>query len=298
MSKFLPGLIFFAALSPLYAQPKRQFVVDPRDGTQRVSLHLSAKTGNYFIRPVHSQDILRVYSNQGPYASPYFLEESVQGELHNLSLELSGLTGRGLTRTISEQMLGATDDPEESERYWKIYLTDEKPYQLDLDYALGNADIDLSGLSVERLHLISGSSDVRLGFNHSINKVEMDTFLVKVDLGSLEVTHLPAARSRFVLAEVGFGKLELDFSDRPRNRYEVHGSVGAGNLIIDMPPDDIPVIVNITDSWLCTVEVPRTYHRISENTYANSSYSPNSPGPLVFNLDVAMGSILLRQRER
>ena len=297
MSKFLQGLLLFAALSPLFAQPKRQIVVEHRDHTARVGLHVSAKTGNYFIRPVHSEDILHVYSNQGPYASPYFLEESVQDEFHQISLELSGLTGRGLTRTISDQVLGATEDGEDSDRFWKLYLTDEKPYRLDLDYALGNADIDLSGLSVERLRLNSGSSDVRVGFDHAVNQVEMDTFLVKVDLGSLEVNRMSFARSRFVMAEVGFGKLELDFSDRPRNRYEVHGSVGAGNLIIDMPPDDIPVIVNIKDSWLCSVEVPRTYHRIGENSYGNRAYNPNSPGPLVFNLDVAMGTIELRQRE-
>jgi len=297
MSKFLQGIILFAATVSLYAQPKRQIVVEQNDRTARVGLSVSAKTGNYVIRPVHSADVLHVYSNLGPFASPYFLEESVHGDLHNISLELSGMNGRGLTQTISDQVMGFDGEGEEDERYWKIYLTDQKPYRLNLDYALGNADIDLSGLSVERLLLTSGSSDVRVGFDQGSNRVEMDTFMVKVDLGSLEISKMASARSRFVMAEVGFGKLELDFSDRPRTRYEVHGSVGAGNLIIDMPPDDIPVIVNIKDSWLCSVEVPKTYHRVGERSYGNKAHTPNSPGQLVFNLDVGMGSILLRTRE-
>jgi len=286
-----------AAFVTLYAQPKRQVVVEKNDRTAHVGLSVSAKTGNYVIRPAHSADVLHVYSNLGSNGSPYFLEESVVGDMHNLSLELSGLHGGGLTQTISDQVMGSHSIDENEEQFWKIFLTDARPYQLNLDYALGNADIDLSGLAVERLHLTSGSSDVHLGFPHSPNKVEMDTFMVQVDLGSLEISRMSSARSRFVMAEVGFGKLELDFSDRPRNRYEVHGSVGAGNLIIDMPPDDVPVMVNINDSWLCSVEVPKTYHRVGERSYGNRSHNPNSPGQLVFNLDVGMGSIILRQRD-
>ncbi|MEJ0054893.1 MAG: hypothetical protein WDN75_04140 [Bacteroidota bacterium] len=43
----------------------------------------------------------------------------------------------------------------------------------------------------------------------------MDTFFVKVDLGSLNVKQMNLSRSKVVMAEVGFGNIFLDFSNKP-----------------------------------------------------------------------------------
>ncbi len=56
-----------------------------------------------------------------------------------------------------------------------------------------------------------------------------------------------------MIAEVGFGNILLDFSDRPMVTNHVRGSVGAGNMVIAMPDTDVPVLVRINDSWLCSV---------------------------------------------
>jgi hypothetical protein len=183
---------------------------------------------------------------------------------------------------------------ENAEGLWKVYLTDNKPYRLNMDYDLGNSNIDLSGLSIERLNINTGSADIRISYDHGENKTVMDTFQVKVELGSVSVFKIHEAKSRFVAAEVGFGKMFLDFSEKPLVDYVVYGIVGAGNLMINMPDDEVPVLVRINDSWLSSVELPGNYRQVGDNAYANPAWTPAVQKPVVFNLDVAMGRIVLR----
>jgi hypothetical protein len=76
--------------------------------------------------------------------------------------------------------------------------------------------------------------------------------------------------------------------------------VGAGNLVIVLPSEQTPVLVNIQDSWLCSVKIPETLKKISEHTFANAAYTndKNPKNALVFDLDVSMGSITFKDTNR
>ena len=64
------------------------------------------------------------------------------------------------------------------------------------------------------------------------------------------------------MADVGFGNMTLDFSNKPLVSNKIKGSVGAGNLTIVLPSEDTPVLVKIKDSWLCSVKVPSSLRRL------------------------------------
>lgn len=211
-----------------------------------------------------------------------------------LSLEQEGQKGVGTK--ISYKVFGADTEP--NDKFWKIYLTEKKPYSLDLDYGLGNANIDLSGLSIKRLNINTGSADVNVSYQSGIeNKVDMDTFFVKVDLGSLNVRQLNLSRSHVVIADVGFGNILLDFSDKLLVSNKVKGSVGAGNMVILLPSDDIPVYVKISESWLCSINLCKSLKKIGENTYANEAFAKkNSKDAITFDLDVSMGKIIFKEK--
>lgn len=176
-----------------------------------------------------------------------------------------------------------------------MYLSDTKPYFLELDYGVGNAHVDLSGLAIKKLKINTGSADVNLGYSSLENLVDMDTLSVKVDLGSINVSNLNLSRAKYMKADVGFGNMMLDFSNSPLVSNVIEGSVGAGNLIIVLPSSKIPVLVRINDSWLCSVKIPESMKKISANTFANAAYSKDARNSLVFNLDVSMGSIIFRE---
>jgi len=115
-------------------------------------------------------------------------------------------------------------------------------------------------------------------------------------MGSLTARQLNLTRSKLVLADVGFGNMLLDFSDKPNMGHRVKGTVGAGNLVIHLPGNEVPVIVRITDSWLCSVSLSRSLKKIGDNTFANAAYSKNPKDALSFDLDVSMGKIVFKDK--
>lgn len=275
-------------------QVKKQFSVEKIQECDRVVLKLRAKTGNCFIRPSQNEDILNVYSNQDVEEYGHSFSNEVIGKTCSVKLSLEQANMPGVGHKISYRMFGADERP--SDKFWKVYLAESTPYVLDLDYGLGNANIDLSGLSVEKLKINTGSADVNISYNTEVgNQVTMDTFSVKVDMGSLNARHLNLAKSKVVLAEVGFGNMYLDFGDKPTIANHIIGSVGAGNLIIELPADDVPVLVTINESWLCSINLSRNLKKIGPNKFANASYTKDSQKALVFDLDVSMGKIVFRE---
>ena len=117
---------------------------------------------------------------------------------------------------------------------------------------------------------------------------------MKVDLGSVNVKNLNMSRARYMLADVGFGNMTLDFRSRPLVSNIIKGSVGAGNLTVLLPPSDTPVLVKIKDSWLCSVKIPSQFHKVSENVFANAAYTKDAKNSLTFDIDVSMGNIIFQ----
>ncbi|MFM7850789.1 MAG: hypothetical protein ACKO96_02475, partial [Flammeovirgaceae bacterium] len=201
---------------------------------------------------------------------------------------------QGVGKSISYQMFGRGERP--TDKFWKVYLTESMPYFLDLDYGLGNANIDLAGLSVQKLKIKTASADVNITYSSGFeNKVSMDTFFVKVDMGSVNAKQLNLSRAKVVMADVGFGNMLLDFSLKPSIAQHVVGSVGAGNLVIQLPNEETPVVVTINDSWLCSINLCKSLKKVGENKFANASYSKNPKDALSFDLDVSMGKIIFKE---
>jgi len=115
-------------------------------------------------------------------------------------------------------------------------------------------------------------------------------------MGSVSVRQINLARSHVVVAEVGFGNILLDFSDRPLISNLIKGSVGAGNLVVTLPDDDVPVLIKINDSWLCSVNVSKSLKKIGQNTFANVAYQNHPKNSLTFDLEVAMGKIIFKDK--
>ncbi|MBX2914389.1 MAG: hypothetical protein KF856_03845 [Cyclobacteriaceae bacterium] len=277
------------------AQIKKQFSVENSSQCGQVYLKLRAKTGNCFIRPSQNQDILNIYSNQNLEEYTHSFSNEIQGATCSVNLSLQQDNERGVGQKISYKMFGTEAAP--SDKFWKVYLTETTPYILDLDYGLGNANIDLAGLSVKKLRINTASADVSINYSTGIeNKIDMDTFFVKVDMGSLNARQLNLTRSKIVMAEVGFGNMFLDFSARPALNNRVIGSVGAGNLVIQLPDAEVPVVVTINESWLCSINLSNSLKKIAPNKYANAAYTKDSKDALVFDLDVSMGKIVFREK--
>ena len=158
-----------------FGQIKKQFSVEDREQVQKIDLRLSAKTGNCYIRPSQNSDLLNVYSNQDLVDYGHAFRNEFNGNVALVSLALEQEGKRGVGQKISYQVFGGDERP--TDKFWKVYLTEKKPYKLSLEYGLGNANIDLSGLSIQQLKIKTGSADVSVFYGSGTeNQVEMDTF--------------------------------------------------------------------------------------------------------------------------
>jgi hypothetical protein len=284
-----------AIVSLALGQIKKQFTVEDSPSCESIRLVVKANSGNCYIKPSQNSEILNVFSNQTEESYAHNFRKEVKGKICEVVLNLEEVHSEGLSQTISTRFFGASEK-ESSDKLWKMYLTDNKPYFLEFIYGVGNANIDLSGLAVKNLKISTGSADVNVGYYSALeNQIDMDSFFVKVDLGSVNVKNLNLSRTRFVMADVGFGNMTLDFSNKPLVGSKIKGSVGAGNLTIILPKNDTPILVKIQDSWLCSVKVPSSLKKVAENTFANAAYSKNAKNSLVFDLDVSMGNIVFRE---
>jgi hypothetical protein len=160
---------------------------------------------------------------------------------------------------------------------------------------LVDAFVDLSGLSIEKLNITTGSADVNINYiSGQYNQLEMDTFCIKVDLGTLEARQVALSNAKTIIADVGFGSLFLDFTNKSRVRSNVNATVGAGNLVINADESINPMIIYIQNSPLCRVKIPEVFTEIRENVFVNSQYDQGAENLITFNIDVAMGNIIFK----
>lgn len=278
------------------AQVKKQFFIDSNTGFEKLDMKFMTKSGTCYIKPSQHEIPLSIYSNQDFDDYEHSFNKKIENNICFVDLALTDKYSDNLSRSISFQMFKT--ESATSDKMWKVYLSQSTPYRLDFNYGIGDAYIDLSGLSIENLKVNSGNADVNIDYISTLgNQVEMDTFFVKVDLGSVDIRKMNLSNAKMVLADVGFGNLSLNYSDIPKFSSNISASVGAGNLIINIPSSNVPVKVKIHDSVLCRVQLSKNFKEIASNTYVNAAYSDDAKNLLSFNVDVAMGSIVFKEVE-
>ena len=67
-------------------------------------------------------------------------------------------------------------------------------------------------------------------------------------------------------------------------------------MVIALPGEDVPVLVRINDTWLCSISLSKSLKKIGDNTFANAAYTANMKNGLTFDLEVAMGKIVFKEK--
>jgi len=194
------------------AQIKKQFSVEGDENVEQINLNFGVNNGICSIKAGDGDEAVTIYSNQDYDDYNHSFNKTTERRVLSINLDLEDKNNKGFTQSISRSVFGRGGN-EPASNYWRVYLNREKEYNLDLRYGIGQANIDLSGISVKKLKVQTGSAEVNVGyFSEIANAVEMDTFMVKVDMGSIAVKQLNSARSKYVQADVGFGDLLLDMT--------------------------------------------------------------------------------------
>lgn len=290
---FLLAIIGAVGLEGL-AQTKKHFTVEGEESCEKIRFSLKASSGTCEIRTRMGETPINIMGDHNEEFITSDFGEQMEGNTLHAWLNLKDNGKEGFGSKLSKIFGKKTTD---SENYWNIYFTDYRPYILDLNYGVGKAYIDLSDIAVESCKITSGNAHVKVGYLSKIqNRMEMDTMIVSVDMGDVEIERLDLARAKNILAEVGFGNLTLDFDDQPQMPSDIWASVGAGSLTINLPIEDVPVIVRMKDTSYRKFKIPAGFEKVKENVFVSSSYSPNAQNVLTFNIDLSMGSVIFNNK--
>lgn len=133
-----------------------------------------------------------------------------------------GIEGRGRPRST------------ESGSAAKLHLTREVPMDLDLEFGAGKAEIDLTGMALERLELSTGASQTSVNFG-APNPVQASEITIEAGAAELTVTGLGNTRAERITFRGGLGETVLDFGGEWTRSVQAKVEMGIGSLTLSIP---------------------------------------------------------------
>ena len=288
---YLLFIVSFQSVAAFSQELHKHFEAAKIHNSERVRLEVTTKAGMSYINATDSDEPIVIYGgNENNIASSTFkITEDNKKHIIQAKLACKDHAGSNFTEAIASNLFGS----EEGEKdLWQINLSENFPFDLDLEYLVGESSIDLSNLSIEKLKIKSGSADVFVKYsNKQQNTVAMDTFFIKVNMGNIDVQDLDLALAKNIIAEVGFGSIDLNCGQNWKINSKVSASVGAGSMNIQLPPATQAVLVKLNNSPLCHVKMNKDFVKVGHNAFGNAAYRDNPTNYIEFSLDVGMGKI-------
>jgi hypothetical protein len=153
-----------------------------------------------------------------------------------------------------------------SRNTWQLNFDNRIPLDLRFTLGLVDADLNLTGLTVERLKIVAGMANTRLVFDRR-NRVEMERLDIEAGAARFTAESLGNARFQNLSFSGGAGSFELDFSGaRLPAGARADIEVGVARLRIRLP-ENRAVVLTVPDSWLTRVDVPTGYTRHSRGVW-------------------------------
>lgn len=282
------------------AQEQNNFSIPPNVEVNHVDFKLIAPEGISYIYPSINPNILTIHTRlKKGELSPKFmtsLEEGIQKINFQIQNRASRSQNKGEDKmTISILYMGKQkkSEPNEKKDRCNIYLNKDYSYSLNLNYAHGESYIDLSELATKLVTLNAGNAHLKID-NHKMNRVEIDTFSVKIGAGTVLIDNMDLTRTAFFTSNIVYGNLDLKFNNqvKAKSRFEI--KVGAGTLKVKIPEQNTPISIKMNTSAFSTVKIPTGFVEKGKNTFVNEAYQKelNTEKSMIFLLDVSVGEAI------
>jgi len=167
---------------------------------------------------------------------------------------------------------------------WDLELGDQ-PMNLSIDSGAYEGQLELGGLSLTRLKIKDGASNVELSFSE-LNPVEMSTFTYNTGASDVKITGLANANFSLFDFSSGAGDYTLDFSGELQRDASVKIETGLSNFII-IVPEGVDAVVTV-QGGLSNVNAGPGWER------SGSDYIQEGEGPtLTFVIEMGAGNLTL-----
>ena len=154
-----------------------------------------------------------------------------------------------------EVTMEIVDDPEEGPTETPridLELPPDVPMDLELVFIGGEADVNLTGMPVERLALNIGASDTELHIS-SVNSQRMDSARINVGVADFEARGLGNLNARHVVVKAGLGLVTLGLEGDWPQDARLTINMGLGGLRIFVP-ESLGVRVRHEGSFLASID--------------------------------------------
>lgn len=177
--------------------------------------------------------------------------------------------------------------PEDNE--WLLFFSDRVALDLSFELGMTEAELDLTGLRVERLRVESGMAKTMLAFDEQ-NPVMMEHLDVEAGMTKFVGRKLGNARFKHFMLEGGAGSFDLDFTGGPLPPgAEAEIEVGVSSLQVRLP-ENAPVILYAPDSWLARVEVPNGFIKRGRGLW-HSQQVQREEDAFIVRIEAGMGKV-------
>ncbi len=173
-----------------------------------------------------------------------------------------------------------TDDEMTQEIAFQLPI--DIPISMETEFGLGNALIDLSGLSVRNLELECGLSDVKVKMSKT-NPIKCKEVYIESGLGDFNGYGLGNLRAKYINVDVDLGSSYIDLSDQ---QTDVTGDirVGLGSLELVLP-EKANIKIRVDDSFLSSVDVDDMV-KSGHKEWSTRNWKSRQP---TIELDVSIG---------
>lgn len=161
------------------------------------------------------------------------------------------------------------------------------PTELQLDFGLGEANIDLTDISLTYFELDCGLSDVKVSMDRS-NDVTCERVSISSGLGDFNGYELGNLNARKFNLDVGLGAATIDLRGKFDEDMDLSVDVGLGALELILP-ENVNIKLRVDHSFLSTVDVDGLMSK-GNDKYVSRDWDEDLP-TVTGNISVGIGSV-------
>lgn len=282
-------LIGWGSVGLSKAQLVREFRAPEKTGFEMVHLEFSTYKSSTQLKRIKSAVPVYIHGHlTKTNILPVFSHQIINNILET-SLTHKNVESENLGKSITSKFFDTEGDFDHT---WDLGLNSNFLYHLDFNLGMGKANFDLAQLPVSQLKVKSASADVLIHYGSSDpNQIQMDTLLVTLNMGSVDVQSANFTNAKMMIFEVNYGSINLNFSEGMPSACNVIAAVGAGTLNLHLPPDSFPIKIKMKTTAMCRTSLPKYLKSIDKETYVTKGYKASDPRLLELIIDVGVGSL-------
>jgi len=179
----------------------------------------------------------------------------------------------------------------ESENELDFSVPENIPIEFDLDFGIGEANVDFTNLTISRVIIDCGLGSMNMTMN-SPNSQICEFLRIDTGLGEFTAEGLGNLNTREVDIEVGMGSADIDFRGDIERDTEIDIEVGLGSLNLVLP-DNVNVKAKVHHNFLSSVDLDDFIKK--GNYYLTEDWQDDWP-TIYLDISVGLGSIDVNRR--